>query len=100
MEALGILTHDYLDLREETEDVNMLSGSEEDESPKKVRRKEGRGFGGTLLGGGGLMDPSSHLNSEVKHPSPVPAVKPCSACTFENAFDVSKCSICDTPFVL
>lgn len=94
VQTLGILSHDFLDLREENEDVNIFSDSE-DESPKKTRRSEGRGFGGTLLGGSLETDHKPHQGSDSDH---APTVKPCSACTFENALDVSKCTICDTPF--
>ncbi|OBZ75519.1 Ubiquitin carboxyl-terminal hydrolase 48 [Grifola frondosa] len=87
--SLGILSNDLLDLREESEDVNLLSDSDT-ENPKSKGRREGQGFGGTLLGGSDSQRSSSHPAS--------PTSKPCSACTFENVVDASSCTICDTPF--
>ncbi|KAF9820152.1 hypothetical protein IEO21_01585 [Rhodonia placenta] len=46
--SLGILANDFLDLREQTEDIDLLSDTD-NERDKRKRRKEGPGFGGTLL---------------------------------------------------
>ncbi|KAI0934305.1 hypothetical protein AcV5_006190 [Taiwanofungus camphoratus] len=93
--SLGIMSNDVLDLREQNEDNNLFSDSDvEDIKPK--RKNEGRGFGGTLLGGlsnsQSVRDPSSPSDALV------PTFKSCTACTFENAVDAPTCTICDTPF--
>lgn len=61
------MSNDLVDLREESEDVDLLStdADDEDNSNKKTRksrsRDEGRGFGGTLLGGFSSSGPPSSL---------------------------------------
>ncbi|KAH9951255.1 cysteine proteinase [Amylocystis lapponica] len=92
--SLGILTNDLLDLREESEDVSLLSDSD-DEHAKRKRKNEGRGFGGTLLGGVPQAAPEA---KPVEPPRLVPTTKSCLACTFDNPVDVTSCTICDTPF--
>jgi hypothetical protein len=96
--SLGILADDLLDLREENEDERNLTDSETSQGKKK-RREEGRGFGGTLLGGS--SQPSSRssvepMGMEIDNEVGIPT-KSCSACTFVNLSDGFACEICNTP---
>lgn len=89
--SLQILANDVLDLREELE----TSGSED--APRKKRREEGSGFGGTLLSG----NPVAALEQPVLAPEAIvqdPAEKPCPVCTFSNSFESVACTVCDTFF--
>lgn len=85
VESLQIYANDVLDLQEENEVIDIDSDTEE-----RKPRDEGRGFGGTLLGGTpdriGVSTPPSRVE------------KPCSACTFSNDPDAVNCTICDTAF--
>ncbi|KAL7283349.1 hypothetical protein ACG7TL_002778 [Trametes sanguinea] len=88
MISLGILSNDILDLKEENEDLNLLSDTDVEvdgssTGPRK-KRAEGQAFGGTLLGGG-----SSFGNSSVPPPSsspPAVAAVACPACRWQLAF--------------
>jgi hypothetical protein len=96
--TLQLVANDVIDLRE-VEEVIDLDDSDSDSKPvNKKRREEGRGFGGTLLGG---RDSSSWSSSPEQTPLPPVASgseKPCLACTFSNTFDAVACQICDTFF--
>ncbi|KAI9064377.1 cysteine proteinase [Trametes sanguinea] len=99
MVSLGVLSNDILDLKEENEDINLLSDTdvEVDNSSTGARKKrvEGQAFGGTLLGGG-----SSFGNSSAPPPSSSPpAIQTvaCPACTYENTPGEVACAMCDTP---
>lgn len=96
---LGIMSNDVLDLKEENEDINLLSDTDiEIDAPSgggaKRKRAEGQAFGGTLLGGG-----SSFNHSSVPPSSSPSAVGPiaCPACTYENAPADVACLMCETP---
>lgn len=95
--ALGILADDVLDMREETE-----GGSDADDHSapaKKKPREEGRGFGGTLLGGSSQPGSRSSVEAadvEIDSNFLLSTLKSCSACTFANMADASHCEMCDT----
>jgi len=95
--SLGILANDLFDLRQENEDENNLTDS--DPPQVKKRREEGRGFGGTLLGGPSQQSSRSSMEMEVDQEQSLPIVtaKSCSACTFVNHSDAFSCDICETP---
>ena len=59
--SLNILANDTMDLREDSEDIDMLgSGSE-----RGMRRhEEGEGFGGTLLGSSNHPSSSPQIQSD------------------------------------
>ena len=87
------MTNDLLDLQEQSEDINLLSDSDvEAEVPerRKKQRKEGPGFGGTLLGG--------LSTSDIGLPVDKPTTRACPACTFANDLNTVACSICETRF--
>ncbi|KAI0831247.1 cysteine proteinase [Trametes gibbosa] len=97
MFSLGILSNDVLDLKEESENIDLLSDTDiEVDVPTsggpKRKRAEGQAFGGTLLGGG------SSFNSVPPSSSPS-AADPvaCPACTYENAPADAACLMCETP---
>ncbi|KAI0780996.1 cysteine proteinase, partial [Trametes elegans] len=99
MLSLGILSNDLLDLKEENEDINMLSDTDIEvdgvsTGPKK-KRTEGQAFGGTLLGGGSSF---SIPPSSVRPSSSPAAVGPvaCPACTYENGPADLACAMCET----
>ncbi|KAI0362032.1 cysteine proteinase [Trametes cingulata] len=97
MLSLGVLSNDLLDLKEENEDVNLLSDTDVDvdgTTNGSKKRAEGQAFGGTLLGGG-----SSFTYSSVPPSSSPSAVGPvaCPACTYENAPAEVACAMCETP---
>ncbi|CAL1704590.1 unnamed protein product [Somion occarium] len=85
--ALGVLSNDVLYLKEDSEDVDMLD-TDDDNVGRKPRDDEGRGFGGTLLGGEPHKEPE---------PKPEAIAKRCSACTFDNSLNATACEICSTP---
>jgi ubiquitin carboxyl-terminal hydrolase 48 len=96
--SLQLLANDVLDLQEENE-VHEISDS--DEAPKKKRREEGQGFGGTLLGG---TIPQAPTPMELLAPSEDVQdafcfEKSCHACTFANPSAAPVCSMCNTVFV-
>ncbi|GBE82261.1 cysteine proteinase [Sparassis latifolia] len=95
--SLGILSNDLLDLREESENIDLLSDSDTEDVPRK-RRNEGQGFGGTLLGGIPDSDSDGARESSSQSDQPPATSKACSACTYENDIDVAMCAICETPF--
>ncbi|KAF5380840.1 hypothetical protein D9615_004069 [Tricholomella constricta] len=91
VESLAIFAHDILDLKQESE---VLELDDDSDTKEKRPRVEERGFGGTLLGGsrGVYRIPSSPTAaSDGKE-------KSCSACTFSNDADALSCTICDTLF--
>lgn len=97
--SLGILANDTLDIREESENMDVLT-DEDDAPPRKRHREEERGFGGTLLGGTSKVDVTDRKPGPLTAPESLPLGpwgKSCSACTFDNPPDVMTCSICNTP---
>ena len=84
--------NDTLDLREETENEDNLSNSPDGRASK--RRKEEKGFGGTLLAASASyasLPPDTGTSSEGEgHES----AKPCPACTFDNPSDNHFCDVC------
>ena len=95
--SLGILTNDLLDLQEQSEDITLLSDSDADtEAPERRRkqRKEGQGFGGTLLSGPSTSD----VEPPVDSPRDKPTTRACPACTFVNELNADACLICETRF--
>ena len=92
--SLGVLSNDTMDLKEESEDIDLLgSGSEAEPS---TRRDEERGFGGTLLGYSSSSSPS-HTPSQ--HADELPGnngALSCPACTYDNAPGSSACAMCET----
>ncbi|KAJ3510286.1 hypothetical protein NLJ89_g4765 [Agrocybe chaxingu] len=95
VEALGLFANDTLDLREVEEVVEINSDS--DEIPANKRRREGPGFGGTLLGNADSCWSSSPEQTPAPHFSN--REKACRACTFSNTLDALSCQMCDTNFV-
>jgi len=93
--SLGILANDQLDLKEQTEDADIYSDSDT-EGDKRKKRKEGRGFGGTLLSGITSSPDSQDLAPQSE--AIAPSSKSCSACTFDNDTDARVCTMCDTAF--
>ncbi|KAI0032221.1 cysteine proteinase [Vararia minispora EC-137] len=100
--TLGVLAHDVLELREESEDQDLLDVTSDGENG---RREEGRGFGGTLLGGDFLPSESGTLTSSrsasergSSPPEDSGGFKQCGACTLRNPLNAVACSVCDTPF--
>ncbi|KAF8911983.1 hypothetical protein CPB84DRAFT_1760942 [Gymnopilus junonius] len=91
--SLQFLANDVLDLREVDEILEITSDS--DERPPK-RRREGLGFGGTLLGS--TDSPYSSSPEETLATNPPNAEKPCITCTFSNQIDAESCEICLAPF--
>ncbi|KAI0688254.1 cysteine proteinase [Cytidiella melzeri] len=93
--ALGVLSNDTLDLREQLEDADLF-GSNTEAEPR--RREEGQGFGGTLLGNGGRTSSTPHSSQHEEDLDPDPSGRPCPMCTFENATDAVACLMCETMF--
>jgi hypothetical protein len=93
VESLGILMNDTLDLREEAENEDNLSNSPDGRASK--RRKEEKGFGGTLLAASASyasLSADTGTSSEGEgHES---ATKPCPACTYDNPLDNLSCEMC------
>ncbi|KAG8217868.1 hypothetical protein J3R82DRAFT_6034 [Butyriboletus roseoflavus] len=92
VESLGILMNDTLDLREEAENEDNLSNSPDGRASK--RRKEEKGFGGTLLAASASyasLPPDTSTSSEGEgHES----AKPCPVCTYDNPLDNLFCDMC------
>ncbi|KAH9946153.1 cysteine proteinase [Epithele typhae] len=95
MVSLGILSNDLLDLKEESEDVTIITDTEDNvpSNSKKTKRAEGQAFGGTLLGG------SSFATAPPSSSPSTPAVIACPACTYENCATEVACVMCDTPLL-
>ncbi|EKM55145.1 uncharacterized protein PHACADRAFT_94093 [Phanerochaete carnosa HHB-10118-sp] len=91
--SLGVLSNDTMDLREESEDIDLL-GSGSDAEPT-TRKKEGRGFGGTLLGYSSSSSPP-HTPSQHADELPSNTTISCPACTYDNAADAFACLMCET----
>jgi len=95
VESLGILMNDTLDLKEEAENEDSLSNSQEGRATK--RRKEEKGFGGTLLAATASyasLSADTGTSSEGEGHEPTTA-KPCPACTYLNPPDKLFCDICE-----
>ncbi|KAM5535206.1 hypothetical protein V8D89_011142 [Ganoderma adspersum] len=94
MLSLGILSNDLLDLKEESEDITILTDSD-GEAPSgtngKKKRTEGEAFGGTLLGG------YSYSSAPSSSQSLAPLAIACPACTYENGAADVECAMCGTP---
>ncbi|KAG9318845.1 hypothetical protein JVU11DRAFT_949 [Chiua virens] len=92
VESLGILMNDTLDLREEAENEDNLLNSPDGRASK--RRKEEKGFGGTLLATStsyASLSADTGTSSEGEGHEPA---KPCPACTFANPVDSLVCTMC------
>ena len=90
--SLGVLSNDAMDLKEESEDIDLLgSGSEAD----PTRKKEERGFGGTLLGYSSSSSPS-HTPSQHADELPSNGALTCPACTYDNTPGSFACAMCET----
>ncbi|CDO68332.1 hypothetical protein BN946_scf184799.g59 [Trametes cinnabarina] len=82
MISLGVLSNDTLDLKEENEDINLLSdtGVEIDGSNASTKKRvEGQAFGGTLLGGGSSFGQSSAPPPSSSPPAMIPVACPASS---------------------
>ncbi|TFK92421.1 cysteine proteinase [Polyporus arcularius HHB13444] len=94
MLSLGILSNDLLDLKEENEDLIILSDTDVESGPvngAKRKRTEGQAFGGTLLGGSSFTSAPSSSQLEIA------LSNACPACTYENGAADTACAMCDTP---
>jgi len=92
VESLGILMNDTLDLWEEAENEDNLSNGADERAGK--RRKEEKGFGGTLLAASASyasLSADTGTSSEGEGHEPA---KPCPACTFNNPLDSLFCNVC------
>lgn len=90
--SLGVLSNDTMDLKEESEDIDLL-GSVSEAEP--TTQKEGRGFGGTLLGYSSSSSPS-HTPSQHADELPSDITLSCPACTYDNPADAFACLMCET----
>ncbi|KAI0721718.1 cysteine proteinase [Cerioporus squamosus] len=93
MLSLGILSNDLLDLKEENEDLIILSDTDVESGPAngaKKKRTEGQAFGGTLLGG------YSFSSAPTSSQSAIPLSNACPACTYENCAADTACAMCET----
>ena len=92
MLSLGILSNDLLDLKEESEDITILTDSDGDapSGANGKKRTEGEAFGGTLLGG------YSYSSAPSSSQSLAPLAIACPACTYENGAADVECAICGT----
>ena len=91
--SLGILSNDLLDLKEESEDITILTDSDGDSPSRangKKKRTEGEAFGGTLLGG------YSYSSAPSSSQSLAPLAIACPACTYENGAADAECAMCGT----
>ena len=91
--SLHILANDILDLREESEDIDLLNSG----SDREGKSGDGGGFSGTLLSGNGHHSSSPHAASDRDEASQN-GTKACLACTFDNPLDEPLCTMCKTPF--
>ncbi|KAH7889396.1 hypothetical protein F5I97DRAFT_1801122 [Phlebopus sp. FC_14] len=92
VEALGILMNDTLDLREEAEDDDSYTTNTDSRATK--RRKEEKGFGGTLLAASASY--ASLSGSEGESPE---MIKTCRACTFDNPPENLACEMCQESMI-
>ncbi|KAJ3544080.1 hypothetical protein NMY22_g2917 [Coprinellus aureogranulatus] len=95
--SLDLLANDVLELRQMTEEIDV-DGLSDSETGRNKPRDEGRGFNGTVLGGGGWTTDSSMPSSRATSPDHAMHIdeKACQACTFANASHAVSCVICDT----
>ena len=108
--SLDILADDVLELEEHKEVFDI---SDTDEAPEaKRQRREGNGFGGTLLSlsaPGDPVQPTEAITKDVVEKEEADhdlktailqsvAEKACGACTFANIVDATECAICYTLF--
>lgn len=84
-----------MDLKEESEDIDLLGGGSGDDDDRP-RNNEGRGFGGTLLGYSSSSSPPPTPPTQRDEASPDAAILSCPACTFMNAPDAFSCEMCET----
>jgi len=92
VESLGVLMNDTLDLREEAENEENLSNSPDGRASK--RRKEEKGFGGTLLAASASYASLSADTGTSSEGEGHESTKPCPACTFYNPLDKRFCEMC------
>ena len=92
VESLGILMNDTLDLREEAENEDNLSNSPDGRASK--RRKEEKGFGGTLLAASASYASLSADTGTSSEGEGHESAKPCPACTYDNPLDSLLCEMC------
>lgn len=86
--------NDTLDLREEAENEDDLENSPDGRATK--RRKEEKGFGGTLLGAAAsYASLSADTGTSSEGEGHEPATKPCPFCTFANSSDRDVCEMCE-----
>lgn len=80
------MANDTLYLREDSEVVDLLD--DDGDHVATHDGNEGRGFGGTLLGGGGAVRnaPESLRPDHIS----------CPACTYNNPVEVASCEMCET----
>jgi len=99
--SLGLLINDVLDLRE-VEDGD--SSTAEDVTRAKKRRREERGFGGTLLASSRpvpVADATLSSEGEAQQSqSEHDPVQVCQACTYENPANSLHCEMCHCDFKL
>ncbi|KAG6376492.1 hypothetical protein JVT61DRAFT_2485 [Boletus reticuloceps] len=92
VESLGVLMNDTLDLREEVENEENFSNSPNGRASK--RRKEEKGFGGTLLAASASYASLSADTGTSSEGEGHESTKPCPACTFYNPLDKHFCEMC------
>lgn len=95
---LQVFDGETLYLKEDGEDMDIIVlDSDSEEPPRKVARKEGDAFKGTLLGGSLRSTPPKPEDANEKDSSRISASRTvvCPACTFENPGGSRLCSICD-----
>ena len=108
MLSLGILSNDLLDLKEESEDLTILTDTDDEGTitgpATKRKRMEGQAFGGTLLGSSsGFQSRSSPAPPPNSRPSSVEVATKtdtgvaCPVCTYENVGGTTACDMCETP---
>ncbi|KXN92215.1 Ubiquitin carboxyl-terminal hydrolase 48 [Leucoagaricus sp. SymC.cos] len=104
VEELQMFANETLYLREESE-VNELDSDSDEKPTKRQKREAERGFGGTLLsGGGGDFESGQCQKSNSREDTPhgfsqMSSEKVCAVCTLLNAYDAVVCKVCDTLFV-
>ena len=94
--SLGVLSHDTMDLKEESEDIDLLASGSEDEPVRKSSRKEERGFGGTLLGYSSSSSPARTPSLPADDFRSSSVGLSCPACTFDNVPAALSCAMCET----